>query len=223
MLLIIGLIIHEESSNKDHPLSNNQIFHWKLMTIGIIALIIVTPTIYLWGTKNNTNISNSKILVQQASEKINSYQNIAIKGSARTSMWKSAFPWIKDHPTLGTGLDTIKYYFPKYRRPEYGKLEGGHNYTPDRLHNEYLNTLATKGIVGFIIYYLLFIGGTIIALLNHIKQESNAHQFLIVGLIGASLIYLGQVLFNFGVVATVVYFYLCLSLGIALKTNHETN
>ena len=39
MLLIIGLIIHEESSNKEHPLSNNQIFHWKLMTIGIIALI----------------------------------------------------------------------------------------------------------------------------------------------------------------------------------------
>ena len=137
-------------------------------------------------------------------------------------MWKSAFPWIKDQPILGPDW-TIKYYYPKYRRPEYGKLEGGHNFTPDRLHNEYLNTLATKGILGFIIHYIVFIGGTTLMLLTFSNKTSQANQYLIVGLIGGAFVYLGQVMFNFGVVATLVYFYIFIGLGMAIKNNHENN
>lgn len=223
LILLTSIIISEKTSRFNTPFGTSKIFQWKLATIVLIAFIIISPNIYLWSTKNSSNISNSKILVQQASKKINSFQSIAIEGSARSSMWKSSFPWIKDYIFLGSGLDTIKFYYPKYRRPEYGKLEGGHNYTPDRLHNEYLNTLATKGIVGFITYYLIFIGGSFISLLLFIKNKSNQHQFLIVGLIGGGLVYLGQVLFNFGVVATLTYFFIFISLGIALKANNETN
>ena len=223
IILLLTIMICETTSTINTPFSASKVFQWKLITILLIAFIIISPNIYLWSTKNSSDISNSKILVQQAADKINSFQSIAIEGSARSSMWKSSFPWIKDHLFLGTGLDTIKYYYPKYRRPEYGKLEGGHNYTPDRLHNEYLNTLATKGILGFITHYLLFIGGTFTSLLLFIKNTSNKHQFLIVGLIGGGMVYLGQVLFNFGVVATLVYFFLFMSLGIALKANNETN
>tara|TARA_B100000674_G_scaffold72690_1_gene50233 strand:- start:5555 stop:7546 length:1992 start_codon:yes stop_codon:yes gene_type:complete len=223
VILLLTIIVCEKTSTVKTPFSASKVFQWKLITILLFAFIIISPNIYLWSTKNSSDISNSKILVQQASDKINSFQSIAIEGSARSSMWKSSFPWINDHLFFGSGLDTIKYYYPKYRRPEYGKLEGGHNYTPDRLHNEYLNTLATKGIIGFITYYILFIGGAFTSLLLFIKNKSNQHQFLIVGLIGGGLVYLGQVLFNFGVVATLVYFFIFLSLGIALKANNEAS
>ena len=162
------------------------------------------------------------MLVKQAQNKINSYKSIAIQGSARTSMWKSSVPWFLDHFLIGTGLDTIKYYYPKYRRPEYGKLEGGHNYTPDRLHNEYLNTLATKGIIGFTTYYVIFLGFIFSSLIFYIHNESVKNRFLIIGLLGGALVYLGQVLFNFGVVATLVFFYLFLSLSYGLKSNEKT-
>ena len=82
--------------------------------------------------------------------------------------------------------------YPIYRRPEYGKLEGGHNYTPDRLHNEYLNTLATKGILGFIAYYILFIGGSGLLILKEIRRNSSSsNQFIIIGSLGGAFVYLG--------------------------------
>ena len=221
VLLLLFLIVNEHTVSREAPLGNNPIFHWKLITIGLIALIIISPTIYSSFQSNEP--TGEFTLISQANHKINSYQNIAIEGSARSSMWKSAIPWTLDHPILGTGLDTIKYYFPNYRRSEYGKLEGGHNFTPDRLHNEYLNTLATKGIVGFITYYILFVGTTIFSLLLFIKKTSSIHQFMIIGLMGGALVYLGQVLFNFGVVATLIYFFLFLGLSISIKTNHETH
>ncbi len=226
ILISIGIYFNEHTTQKDQPSIQKQIFIWKFITIGLIGLIIISPTVYTFVAESFTTKpkdANNISLVQQASDKINSFQKIAIEGSARTSMWKSAFPWIKDHPVLGTGLDTIKYYFPVYRRPEYGKLEGGHNFTPDRLHNEYLNTLSTKGSLGFVSFYIVFIGGTILALLTFIKRESNQQQFLIVGLIAGAVVYLGQVLFNFGVVATLIFFYMFLGLGIGIKTNHEKN
>ena len=222
LIMTIGLFILEESSSIKSPFSNNQIFQWKILTIGVIVFVIISPTLFLniqsQLTKNN---AASNQLIKQAAQKINSYNNIAIKGSARTSMWKSAFPWIKDQPIFGSGLDTIKFYYPKYRRPEYGKLEGGHNFTPDRLHNEYLNTLASKGIIGFVTYYILFIGGTTLALLSFTNKTSGANQYLIIGLIGSSFVYLGQIMFNFGVVATLVYFYIFIGLAMSIKNNHE--
>ena len=139
------------------------------------------------------------------------------KEPARTSMWKSSLPWIKDHIVIGSGLDTIKYMYPKYRRPEYGILEGGHNYTPDRLHNEYLNTLATKGFLGFVVYYIGLIGGWFWIILNGFyKQSDNPNRYFLSGAMAGVLVYLGQVLFNFGVVATLVLFYVLMGIGIAM-------
>ncbi|MGC6367635.1 MAG: O-antigen ligase family protein [Candidatus Marinamargulisbacteria bacterium] len=224
ILLCSSIIIIEPSTNKNNIFSTNSIFKWKIIMMGLIGLLIITPTIFNNIQSKIITNSNNNLLIKQASEKINSYKNVAIEGTARTSMWKSAFPWINDHRLFGSGLDTIRFYYPKYRRSEYGKLEGGHNYTPDRLHNEYLNTLATKGIVGFIAFYILFIGGSFTMLLFFMNNEKNeSRQYLIIGLICGTLVYLGQVMFNFGVVATLVFFYLFIAAGMGLKVNYENN
>ena len=151
------------------------------------------------------------------SSKVSSYKNDAIQGTARTSMWKSSWPWFHENWALGTGLDTIKYAYPKYRRSDYGPLEGGHHFTPDRLHNEYLNTLATKGIFGFFVYYGLVIGGAIVGILMGIRRLNNHPKgYVALGCLTGALIYLGQVLFNFGVVATLFLFYTLLSIAFVL-------
>ncbi|MEC8678799.1 MAG: O-antigen ligase family protein, partial [Candidatus Margulisiibacteriota bacterium] len=226
ILLITNLFIIEKTTSLQNPFSTNPILQWKIVSIAIIMIVILSPKIYLnikQLSHSNTTYSSSELLIKQASSKISSYSNVAIEGTARTSMWKSSFPWIKDHLLIGSGLDTIKYLYPKYRRPEYGKLEGGHNFTPDRLHNEYLNVLATKGVVGFIIYYLVFIGGNFLALLLFSHKSNKPNQYLILGLIGSALVYLGQVMFNFGVVATLVYFFIFIGLAVNLKLNYENN
>ena len=142
--------------------------------------------------------------------------------NARISMWKSGLPWFKDYPFFGSGLDTVKYMYPVYRRPEYGILEGGHNYTPDRLHNEYINTLVTRGAVGFIAYYLLLIPfwGYLVfkGVFNH---YDSSFRYIVAGCVSGVGIYLGQVIFNFGVVATLVLFYMLMGLALAVVIHPE--
>jgi hypothetical protein len=222
ILTIILLFVLDDATSKKSPIAIRPVFQCKLLIMMIILGVILSPKIYLISKKTLLNTpSDTELLIKNADLKINSYKSIAIEGSARTSMWKSAIPWIKDHPMVGSGLDTIKYYYPKYRRSDYGRLEGGHNYTPDRLHNEYLNTMATKGILGGFVYYGLFIGGTLLMFLSFIHRTSGPRAYLLIGLIGGLLVYLGQIMFNFGVVATLVYFYLFVGLGMALRTNYD--
>jgi O-antigen ligase len=129
--------------------------------------------------------------------------------------------WIKDYPLLGTGPCTIKCFFPRYRRPEYGRLEGGHNFTPDKLHNDYVNLIATNGLVGFAVYYILFIPYCGYLFIKRLKDYPNApSNYLLIGLMSGLLVYLGQVMFNFGVVATRVLFYELLGLAMAILINN---
>ncbi|MBT6121617.1 O-antigen ligase family protein, partial [bacterium] len=127
---------------------------WLILFLVVFGFVITLPIIPGYIDQFVEGKQNQSLLVMKAVEsKTGSYKKDAEKGTARTSMWKSSIPWIKDHLLLGSGPDTIKYMYPKYRLADYGVLEGGHNFTPDRLHNEYLNTLASKGIIGFISFY----------------------------------------------------------------------
>ncbi|MFC1770953.1 O-antigen ligase family protein [Candidatus Margulisiibacteriota bacterium] len=189
---------------------------WLLAFLCIFAVVITIPTMPYYFNKTFKLNTQGLQAVKNVDHRVNSYKRDAIKGTARTSMWKSSLPWIKDYWVLGTGPDTIKYMYPKYRRSEYGILEGGHNFTPDRLHNEYLNTLATRGVFGFMVYYFGFIISWYLIVLNGwLNLKNSPYRYLVIGCMCGASIYLGQVLFNFGVVATVVLFYILMGLSLA--------
>ena len=67
----------------------------------------------------------------------------------------------------------------------------------------------------------LILSWLIINLKGIYKQQKTPNQYLIAGCLSGSFIYLGQVLFNFGVVATLVFFYILMALGTALSQNKE--
>ncbi len=199
---------------------------WLLLCLIAFGVVIAAPAIPSYVKEVRDLFSRSSAMgngaqglkvVENATEKVESYQDVAIKGTARTSMWKSSLPWIKDYWLLGSGPDTVKYMYPKYRRPEYGILEGGHNFTPDRLHNEYLNTLATRGFVGGLIYYVgVVLGWYYLLLRGFFKMGNSRHRYILAGLMASATVYLGQVMFNFGVVATLFLFYMVMGIALAM-------
>ena len=139
-------------------------------------------------------------------------------------MWLSVPGWLLDYPLFGSGPDTIRFLYPEYRHPKYGIHEGGHNFTPDRLHNEYLNTLACNGIIGFVVKYVLLFGGWYWILFQLLRRHRNdPKQYVLIGIICGPSIYLIQTLFNFGVVATLFLFYFLLGLGLSFVNDeyHE--
>lgn len=193
---------------------------WILATlIGFSAVTIgpILPSHYLQLKGDQTTVGLKA--VNNIKNKFTAYKRDANDGkSARVSMWRSSVPWIADYPVLGSGLDTIKYMYPIYRESVYGILEGGHNFTPDRLHNDYLNTLATKGILGFVSYYLFFVlGWYILTLKSSFKLMNSKFRFPLLGLVAGATVFFGQLLFNFGVVATLVLVYVFMGLAHALS------
>jgi O-antigen ligase len=62
----------------------------------------------------------------------------------RFMMWKSAIGVWRDHPWLGAGPGQFEHQFHKHR-PRRLQMH------PARAHNDYLNTLADWGILGFLI------------------------------------------------------------------------
>ncbi|MFH1429733.1 MAG: hypothetical protein ABIH39_08335, partial [Candidatus Margulisiibacteriota bacterium] len=83
---------------------------------------------------------------------------------------------LKGYPLLGTGPDTVKELYPTFRRADYGRLEGGHNLTPDRVHDEYLNTLITTGFSGALVSYLWIMGAYIFLVITFlVRYEKNPY------------------------------------------------
>ena len=128
--------------------------------------------------------------------------------NARWYMWLSAIPWVIDYPLIGSGPDSIRYMYPKYRHPKYGLAEGGHNFTPDE---ENIMNISTHWFHMnywlYCPYYVFIIGGWFYLMLRLFnKYYYQEHRLFILALMSGALIYLIQVLFNFGVVLLCMYF-----------------
>lgn len=195
---------------------------WAFGFLIVFGVVLVAPSMPFYLNKVLAKPVTYLGALGNVENRINTYDDNAMTGTARTSMWKSAIPWIKDYWLIGSGPDTTKYKYPTYRRPEYGILEGGHNFTPDRLHNEYINTMATKGIFATAVYYGWFLlGWMIMMLVGFYKYEKNPYRFVVAGCLTGAMVYLGQVMFNFGVVATLVLFYILIGLGLAVVVHKD--
>lgn len=120
-------------------------------------------------------------------------------GQIRLIVWKGALDIFRHYPILGTGVETFAYSYYQFR-PVAHNLTSEWDFLYNKAHNEFLNYLATTGIVGFSAY-LLVIGTFIIFC---IKKR----QLLIISLLAAYISFLVQAFFLFSVVTTALFFFL---------------
>lgn len=77
-------------------------------------------------------------------------------GNIRLIVWQGAFEVFKHYPILGSGPETFGESFYQFRPVEMN-YTGEWNYLFNKAHNEYLNFLATTGILGTAAYASLLI------------------------------------------------------------------
>lgn len=65
----------------------------------------------------------------------------------RLIVWEGALNIWKNNPIFGTGVETFAFAYYKYKLPEHN-LTSEWNFLYNKAHNEYLNYLATTGIIG---------------------------------------------------------------------------
>lgn len=64
----------------------------------------------------------------------------------RLLLWASALRIWREHPLLGTGPDTFQLAYPRHRQLAVWNVEGPT--TPQHAHDQYLQVLATQGLLG---------------------------------------------------------------------------
>ncbi len=75
-------------------------------------------------------------------------------GKIRLYVWEGAINTFVHNPILGTGLETYAYAYYKYK-PVGQNSTSEWNFLYNKAHNEFLNYLATTGILGFSSYMLM--------------------------------------------------------------------
>ncbi|HSD98799.1 MAG TPA: O-antigen ligase family protein [Patescibacteria group bacterium] len=75
-------------------------------------------------------------------------------GKIRLFVWEGALQIFLHNPLFGTGVETFAYSYYQYR-PAGHNLTSEWDYLYNKAHNEFLNYLATTGIVGFGTYLIL--------------------------------------------------------------------
>lgn len=136
-----------------------------------------------------------------------------IRITPRLYIWRSALQMIRDRPVLGSGLDTFQITFPKYRLPEYWRLEW--NGTPEKAHNFFLQIGATTGLLGLAAWGWL-IGLFFVLLLRKWRELPAGRRHLAASVGVAQIGFLVQNQFSFTVVAYGSLFWFLLALGPAL-------
>jgi O-antigen ligase/cytochrome c-type biogenesis protein CcmH/NrfG len=96
--------------------------------------------------------------------------NITSSEDIRKIVWKGSLDLFKKYPIFGTGVETFAYSY-YWTRPVEHNLTSEWDFLYNKAHNEYLNYLATTGLVGSIAYLLVIIFVLVKLTKNIISQK----------------------------------------------------
>jgi len=128
-------------------------------------------------------------------------KKVEVKGSAkvRLCIWKDIARNLSKKPLLGTGPDTMAISYPKYRSLETVRTVGAY-LTAESSHNEFLDIVAQKGILGALIYLWILIAFLYLSIKALFSEKGEG--WWIAGMILSWLSYIFQAQTAFGVHST---------------------
>lgn len=129
-------------------------------------------------------------------------------GQIRLIVWQGALDIFRHYPVLGTGVETFAYAYYQYR-PVAHNLTSEWDFLYNKAHNEFLNYLATTGLVGFISYLAIILTFGVWSVKKIYKERQNFTLYILhCTLLAAYISFLVQAFFLFSVVITALFFFL---------------
>jgi O-antigen ligase len=116
---------------------------------------------------------------------------------SRRLLWTAALDIFREHPLLGTGVETFGIAFAPRRTPEFWAIEWNTSFV--RAHNEGLQVLATQGAVGALAL-LVMLWGLGLASRPAWRRAASEDRLVLGGTFVALLCFLPQM--SFGVLQT---------------------
>lgn len=200
VFLIYGIKVFLKNSSQNSGGLLKAIVSHKIWIAAVSAVLAIAVILSLTAGKDATNRIVSSIA--------------DIPGSlqqSRLHIWIPAVKMIKDRPVFGYGVDTFKAVFPAYEGSDFAQIDGA-NVSSRTAHNEPLNIAATMGLISLGIY-LMMIWLYLLSWYRSFKRiEEYNYRILSLGFFAASVGYLVQNMFSFGVAAINTTFYLIMAI-----------
>lgn len=146
----------EKSANQKGLIRWTRSIAVTLVMIGALLLVIVVGVVWLGGDQLATGVETA------TSEMSGVDVSEMHEGARRRDIWRATWQMFKAHPIAGAGLGGFWAEVPVYH-PASGVL------TPQQAHNDYLELLASGGILGAALF-IWFAG----ALISQARQSVNA-------------------------------------------------
>jgi O-antigen ligase len=146
----------EKSANQKGLIRWTRSIAVSLVMIGALLLVIVVGVVWLGGDQLATGVETA------TSEMTGVDVSEMHEGARRRDIWRATWQMFKAHPIAGAGLGGFWAEVPVYH-PASGVL------TPQQAHNDYLELLASGGILGAALF-IWFAG----ALIRQARQSVNA-------------------------------------------------
>ncbi len=138
----------------------------------------------------------------------------------RLYVWKGAIDIWKANPLFGTGVETFAFAYYKHKPIDHNKTSEW-DFLYNKAHNEYLNYLATTGIVGLGTYLALITTVLIVAAKKlFMKKETHTNVLLVTGLLSAYITILITNFFGFSVVIINLLFFLIPAMLLLLSSEY---
>jgi O-antigen ligase len=109
----------------------------KLVLIGVLLATIVAGVIWLGGDQLATGVETA---TQELAKSDESHES-----ARRRDIWRASWRMFRQHPIAGAGLGGYWAEIPAYH-------DGSGVLTPQQAHNDYLEILASAGLVGVAIF-----------------------------------------------------------------------
>ena len=181
----------------------------KLFLVPILLLLIFAGIIFYFNYRTNKGLDYNRFSIFNRAQ---SLANLEEAGKYRLMHWQAAADLVGQHPLLGTGIGSQRFYFPKYYRPEFAVYEAPNTFL-DYAHNDILDVLMASGFLG-LTGYLYFIFGLFYFGLRFFLRKKDTlpglqeQKFFVFALFGGLFGYLVSIQFSFHIMSTLLYFWL---------------
>jgi O-antigen ligase len=149
-LALLFSFVNSKQERKEHSflsrISSAALFR-PLLIVGLIVTVFI-GAIWIGGEALTSRL-------ETVSSEIVSESSPGNEGAGRKEIWQATWKMIKDHPFTGVGFNGYWAAIPQYHNAS-GEL------TPQQAHNDYLELLASGGLIGVALagwFLFLFVKG----------------------------------------------------------------
>ncbi|HSH05022.1 MAG TPA: O-antigen ligase family protein [Anaerolineae bacterium] len=144
------------------------------------------------------------------------FNQTAGSSAARTTIWRTLLPLIKENLWFGYGFDQIEFIFPVHYPPQLVYYQG-RGILITRAHNFILEKTFATGLISFLLW-LTLVGYALSSAIKHLSSQHppSANNLFIPPLCGLIIAHLTNNLFSFETTTTATLFWITLALLITL-------